>query len=125
MSRRGWCLTIGLALFALQPGTTLVAQPRGCLHGPTESDSQRAKRQQALRWIELINRQERSVRQSLGEYIRDISVSGVDAVPAGFVSQIVAASTAYAVSVKDTTDPCRFSYFSDQEGDVYGGQIVR
>ena len=48
-----------------------------------------------------------------------------DAVPTGFVSQIVASRTTYAISVKDMTDPCGFSYFSDQESEIYAGQIVR
>jgi hypothetical protein len=105
-------------------GLRMQAQPRHCMHGANESESNRARRQQALRWIELVNRQESSIRARVGEFIRDISVTGVDAVPKGWVSHIVASKTTYAVSVKDMTDPCRFAYFSDQEAIVYGGQQV-
>ncbi len=108
----------------LRGGSSVEAQPRNCLHGANESESNRARRQQALRWIELVNRQQTSIRVRIGEFIRDIDVTGVDAVPTSWVSQIVASKTTYAVSVKDMTDPCRFAYFSDQGAIVYGGQQV-
>ena len=119
-------LTIAfVACASLFPGALrMQAQPRNCLHGESESESNRARRQQALRWIEVVNRQETSIRSRMGEFIRDIDVTGVDAVPKGWVSQIVASRTTYAVSVKDMTDPCHFAYYSDQETIVYGGQQV-
>jgi hypothetical protein len=45
--------------------------------------------------------------------------------PEGFELRLAAAGRAYAFSVQDTTDPCRFAYFSDQMGLIFRGEVIR
>jgi hypothetical protein len=47
------------------------------------------------------------------------------AVPEGFEFRIAVTPTAYAFSVRDNTDPCRFAYFSDQQGLIFHGEVIR
>ena len=40
-------------------------------------------------------------------------------VPDGFTLTLVTDGKSYTFSLKDTLDPCRFAYFSDQDGIIY------
>jgi hypothetical protein len=43
----------------------------------------------------------------------------------GFKVQLSTDGGTYTFSMKDTLDPCRFTYFSDQEGVIYAGTPIK
>ena len=47
------------------------------------------------------------------------ALPGLPPIPRGFQAQMTTDGASYAFSLKDTLDPCRFAYFSDQDGVVY------
>jgi hypothetical protein len=49
----------------------------------------------------------------------------LSAPPDGFELRLAATPTTYAFSVRDNTDPCRFVYFSDQQGVIFHGEAIR
>jgi hypothetical protein len=47
------------------------------------------------------------------------------AAPTGFTAQVAVDANGYIFSIKDTSDPCGFAYFSDQEGVIFTGEFIR
>ena len=56
---------------------------------------------------------------------RDLTASGQLPRPAGFLTQLTVEASTYALLLKDTTDPCGFTLFSDQDGLIYVGSPLR
>lgn len=97
----------------------LSAQQRpACLHGASETPADAGRRADAIRVIRAINTAQAqafgNVRryQSFGELTR----TGLPSRPEGFLTQLTVESSAYAVMVTDTRDPCGYTLFSDQDG---------
>jgi hypothetical protein len=94
-------------------------QARVCLHGSDETPAERARRGEAVGYTRAINTaqsQHASVNNRYGQ-IEELAVTR--ALPAGFAVQHAANAAGYIFSVKDTTDQCRFTIFSDQDGIIY------
>jgi len=49
----------------------------------------------------------------------------VAATPSGFAVHLATDGSSYAFSVKDSLDACRFGYFSDQDGLIFAGEVIR
>jgi len=56
---------------------------------------------------------------------RELTTSGLPPRPSGFLTQLTVEGSTYALVVKDTTDPCGYTLFSDQEGLIYVGSPLR
>ena len=92
-----------------------------CLHDGSETPRHRQRRLDAIELARVINQAER--RSSPGprprtyrplEELRDLPDT-----PDGFHLQFHTDGTSYLFALKDTMDRCRFSIFSDEDGDIY------
>jgi hypothetical protein len=120
----GTVLVVGTAL--LPSYGSAAAQTRSCLHeAATETESEQARRGLALRLARAINTAEMQVFSTQKKFtaIEQLPISA--GVPQGFVAALSTDSQSYAFSIKDTIDPCRFAYFSDQNGVIFNGQPIR
>jgi hypothetical protein len=45
--------------------------------------------------------------------------------PNEFVTSLVVDANGYIFSIKDTLDPCRFAFFSDQDGVIYTAKPIQ
>src|SRR4051812_7078131 len=109
-------LALGIGVVALRP---LSAQQPSCLHAANESDAQRARKQQALRYTRMINSAEATVKAQGGSFQTLANLPRLGTTPEGFTAHIAVEPANYAFSVKDATDPCGFAYFSDETGLIY------
>lgn len=115
---------IALALtIPLAGSRPLVAQQ--CLHDKrTETPAQRARREQALRLAQMINAAEAMgpsilPGQRRPDYRPLDQLPIIPATPAGFRLQFHTDGATYSLSIKDTTDPCNYAIFSDQDRRIY------
>ena len=120
-------LTLGaIAIVAVAPGSNVFAQQPACLHQAGESADQLARRQQALRMARVINSVQATARAVSGAYQPLTNLpGGAPASPQGFVAHLAVDPNGYAFSIKDSTDPCGFAYFSDQDGVIFAGEFIR
>ena len=100
-------------------------QERRCLHGAAESPAEGSRRIAALRLMRSINTAHAQAFGSTRTYGPLSDLTGVSAVPDGFVVQHAADGRGYAFAAKDTSDPCGFTLFSDQLGLIYVGAPLR
>ena len=123
-------LAIGSAFVAAigLPAAWSAAQPAQlprCLHGPSESQNNRTRREDALRFAQAINRAENSgpaiVPGQRRAYRPFDQLANLPPTPAGFKTQLNTDGATYTFSVRDTLDSCHFTIFSDQEMWVYDG----
>ena len=114
-----------VSLVALLPGRDVVAQQPACLHGPNESPAEQMRRRQALGMARQINSAEVVAQRQTNAYQPLAQLQRVAAAPAGFVVQVAVDPVGYVFSIKDSTDPCGFGYFSDQSGQIYNGEALR
>jgi hypothetical protein len=105
--------------------TRLIAQVPGCLHGPQEQASQAARKQSALNFVRRVNTAQAKAVGSIGSYLSSDQLPFASQVPDGFVFRFAGNGQAYAFSVQDTSDPCRFAFFSDQAGLIFQGEVIR
>jgi hypothetical protein len=97
-----------------------------CLHGQDESDAQKARRRQALQFVRHVNSLEAvAVPTNNGLYKGADQLQFSQALPDGFQLRLSSSGKEYAFSVLDTTDQCRFGYFSDQNGLIFRGEAIR
>ena len=122
----GIAAIVALALAGVLASMELVtAQQPACLHGQNEAPDQVARRQRALGFTRHINTLQAAAYSRTQAYPSLAQLPVVEAIPQGFVVHLVSDGPSYAFSVKDTLDPCRFGYFSDQDGVIYVGQVIR
>jgi hypothetical protein len=97
--------------------------PPRCLHGPSEQSNERARREQAVKMAEDINRAEHIGAALIPGQRRTYrpldQLSNVPPTPAGFRVQFETDSATYAFSLKDTLDACHYGIFSDQDSWIY------
>jgi hypothetical protein len=110
---------------ALVGGKVFGQQTSSCLHGTGETEAQRTRRVQALTLTRQINTLEAVESQRLKSFVPVEQLALTAAIPQGFDTALLTDGKGYAFSVKDTTDPCGFLYFSDQEGRIYSGEGIR
>ena len=103
----------------------VIAQQPVCLHGQNEAPDQVARRQRALGFTRHINTLQAAAYSRAQAYPPLGQLPVIEAMPQGFVVHLASDGQSYAFSVKDTLDPCRFGYFSDQDGVIYVGQVIR
>jgi hypothetical protein len=116
---------LGIVTIVMAAVVVLGGPQPACLHGENESSDQATRRQQALRLARQINTMESRAHAQTRTYQPLQQLSLTEGVPQGFVMHLATDGTAYAFSVKDTTDACRFGYFSDQDGLIFVGQALR
>ena len=116
------CLTL-LAIAA--PAGVATAQQPACLHGPDEQAAQKARRQQALGFVRHVNTLEATAAGRNSAFVSADRLTLSQALPTGFQLHLSASERSYAFSATDTTDPCRFAYFSDEAGIIYRGEAIR
>lgn len=98
-----------------------------CLHGASETPANAARRQDAIRVMRAINTSQAqafAVNQVYRTF-RELTEVGVPPRPAGFLLQLTVEGSAYALLVRDTVDPCRYTLFSDQDGLIYVGSPLQ
>ena len=97
-----------------------------CLHGDNELPEQRTRRMAALALVRDVNTmQAMTYPKSKGLYQPLANLTLNRPVPEGFRLQLTADGASYSFSVKDTTDPCMFAYFSDQTGLILQGRVIQ
>ena len=99
--------------------------PQNCLHGPSETADQAARRRAALQMARQVNTTEAQANQQGHTYYALSDLPGLASEIDGFKVQLSTDGGTYTFSIKDTLDPCRFAYFSDQEGVIYSGMPAR
>lgn len=95
-----------------------------CLHGPDETEAQRARRVSAFQHIRAINWAQHNEKLAPNRQWR-AEIPGLMAPPDGFTSQFLVSKEGYLASVKDAKDPCHWALFSDETGLIYVGQPVQ
>jgi hypothetical protein len=96
-------------------------QPKACLHGTDESAANRARRVQAVGLIRAISNAEVQTSSSAGAFAPLAFLSGLPATPDGFTVTLSADLDGYALLMTDSTDPCRYTLFTNQNGLIYVG----
>jgi hypothetical protein len=125
----GKSITLAAVLLGVMgsPFTRSFAQPvqlaPRCLHGSSEQPGQRARREQALKMAQDINRAENTGPALIPGQRRSYrpldQLPNIPAAPAGFRVQLTTDISTYAVSLKDTVDACHYTIFSDQDSWIY------
>ncbi len=125
-----------------------VAWAQQCAHSGEETARERERRVLALSVARLINTVEVNHKKQFGEFlpladlprspiIEEINKEGSlygaykkmsfapdsDSIP-GFELRLTLSGEGYAFSLRDKSDPCRFSYFSDERGVIYEGIVI-
>jgi hypothetical protein len=110
-----------------------------CLHGPSESPEQAARRRQALAAARLVNTmQANQPGGAQRRYLRheDLATAAPN-LPATFklapTAEIVAgwrmtldvSATGYWFAITDTTDPCGYRYISTEDGLILSAEPIR
>jgi hypothetical protein len=111
---------IALGAAAQQPQS-----PQNCLHSPAETADHAARRQAALQLARQVNTTEAQANQQGHTYYALSDLPGLASEIKGFKVQLSTDGGTYTFSIKDTMDPCRFAYFSDQEGVIYSGMPIK
>lgn len=98
-----------------------------CLHGASETAADAARRQNAIRVMRAINTAQAQAFATNQAYrnFRELTASGLPPRPAGFLTQLTVEGSTYALLLRDTADPCRYTLFSDQEGLIYVGSPLQ
>jgi len=101
--------------------STQLARP--CLHGRLEQPNQQARREQAVKVAQQINRAESDGPVQLpGEQKRYRPLDqlpNLPPAPRGFRLQFHTDGVTYMFSLKDTLDSCQYAIFSDQDQAIY------
>ncbi len=98
-----------------------------CLHEAGETPADAARRQEAIRVMRAINSAQATsfaVNRTYQNF-RELTDSGLPRRPAGFLTQLTVEASTYALLLKDTADPCRYTLFSDQDGLIYVGSPLQ
>ncbi len=102
-------------------------QQLACLHATGETQADATRRQDALRVMRTINTVQAQVfaRNQTYQNLRELSDSGLPPRPYGFVMQLTVEGSTYALLLRDTVDPCRYTLFSSQDGLIFVGSPLQ
>jgi hypothetical protein len=128
------CLLPAFASMLLLCANTAGAQQ--CLHGPDETPEQNARRKQALTLARVINTVQAKQKADTGRFaelghvlrLPEVTKFGggqTGEIAPGWQLRLAVDGDGYVFAIKDTTDPCRFALFSDQEGMIYIAKPIR
>ena len=114
---------VGTAVTAWIVNVLHAQQQPLCLHAAGETPADAARRLDAIRVMRAINTAQAQAFAMNRAYLnfRELADRGLPSRPAGFQTQLTVESSAYALVVKDSVDPCRYTLFSDQDGLIYVG----
>jgi len=115
----GFAVAFLLAAAAVPGG-----QSRPCLHGADETPEQANRKRQAVQSARQINTAEANLFRTNNRYLA-LDDLRVPPSPDGFDVNLLADASGYVFSIKDAQDPCRFAFFSDQNGVIYSAQPIQ
>lgn len=94
-----------------------------CLHGANETEKEQKRRRDGVALLRRIHTAEAMQVQRTKRFVplNDLKVDLDDA--KGWAVKLITDGTAYAVIIKDTTDPCGFAYTSADDGLIYSGHV--
>jgi hypothetical protein len=126
----------------LVPG--VVRAQQACRHDANESQAEKARRESALGAARFINTWEYRVKATDGGflplsdllirtpaqeggrvYMADKEMFAKGEIRPGFEVRLTTDGKTYSFIITDTTDPCRYSYFSDTQAVIFEGQVIR
>jgi hypothetical protein len=110
--------------FLLAAAAVPGAQSRPCLHGADERPEQANRKRQAVQSARQINTAEANLFRTNNRYLA-LADLRVPPSPDGFDVNLLADASGYVFSIKDMQDPCRFAFFSDQNGVIYSAQPIQ
>ena len=96
-----------------------------CLHDDIEAPEQRTRRLAAITLARDSNTRQAMAFPKTKQYQPLANLALTRPVPEGFRLQLTTDGAGYSFSVKDTTDPCLFAYFSDQTGVILQGRAIQ
>ena len=110
-----------LALLTFGAGTIAAQIAQPCLHAANETPAQKLRRDAAIQLATRINlAQEAPGFRVPGRRYRPLQeLTNIPPTPPGFELQFHSDGNAYAFSIKDRMDPCRYAVFSDQDKVLY------
>jgi hypothetical protein len=122
-------LTVTLVVLTLAPssdstiGMVSAQQQAACLHGTDETPADAARRRDAVRVMRAINTIQVQTFGKNRAYLnfRELTSLALPPRPTGFLTQLTVEGSTYALLLRDTADPCRYTLFSDQEGVIFVG----
>lgn len=117
----GLAVILGAGLMTITPS----AAQGTCLHGPGESPEQAARRRQAVGFARQVHNAQLKAHQSTRAYLSGEQISSTSKAPEGFEFRLSSDAGGYAFSVVDKSDPCRFGYFSNEQGLIYKGEPLQ
>ena len=100
-------------------------QTRVCLHGTDETAAERTRRNEAVGYVRSVHNAQARFYPSSSRYGQIAELSDVRPLPTGFTLQHAADTQGYMFSVKDMTDQCRFTLYSDHAGLIYEAVPMR
>ena len=138
-------MAITIALLAMSASAAYAQQ---CLHGPTETPDQTARRREALTATRTINNIQhnqpglaqrsffrhdqlaespigKSLAASPNELSRRMSLSADGEILPGWKLTLDVSENGYWFMIKDTTDTCGFAYISNHMGVIYTSEPIR
>ena len=131
---RAGLLAFGLVVFCASPSFA-----QQCLHGPTESPEQAARRREALSAARLVNTlQANQPGAAQRRYLRheDLATAApnlpatfklapADEIVAGWRLTLDVSAKGYWFAITDTTDACGFRYVSTEDGLILSAEPIR
>jgi hypothetical protein len=111
---RRWRWTFAFAIVWLPA----VASGQQCVDPIEVSFQQRARRDTAIRFMQVVNALEARSHKERGTYV-SLYENGAPTAPVGFVPRLVFDRWGYLIIVKDLFDSCGFALNSDEHGVVY------
>jgi hypothetical protein len=90
-----------------------------CLHDARSTPADRARREQALALAKAINQAQGLAAAATQRYQPLAKLPNLPVTPAGFELRFYTDGEGYILSLKDTTDLCRYGVFTDQNGRLY------
>ena len=108
-------ISLAVPAFAQQP----------CLHGSNEDAAQKARRVAALGFVRTINTAEANEGMWKAKKYLPLADLTIDhSKTEGFEIQFTTDGKSYSLILKDTTDPCRFVYSTNQDGVIFRGYPI-
>jgi hypothetical protein len=92
---------------------------QNCLVTNVEPADQRARRDNAVRYLVAINMAQARSQSEEGRFVPLRDIQGLPSTPVGFIPKLLYDQWSYIVSLKDYFDNCGFALFSDERGVIY------
>lgn len=101
---------------------TVSAQAPACRRGMDQSSDEVKRRATAIHLVRAIHSAQAATMSRTGRYGGLTDLSGVPDLPTGiFDTRVIRSGKEYSILVRDTSDVCGYTLFSDQNGLIYVG----